>query len=143
MLDKFLTRTIFFELQIHRDAYKFVEDIKVKELRVLKDELNNEDDPEKIKQIKYLIQRMENQNREKKKVEKEKTSLRERKKSNRQLIKDGQTPEFVSKQEEKSRNLIEKYEELKKSNKLEQYMKKKNKKNLMKDRKKLKIFEIS
>ena len=51
-------------------------------------------------------------------------------------------PEFMSKQEEKSRNLIEKYEELKNSNKLEQYMKKKNKKNLVKERKKLKTFEI-
>lgn len=132
-----------FDEKIHRDAYKFVDDIKSKELRVLKDELVNENSPEKVKQLKYLIQRMENQNREKKKVEKEKNSLRERKKSNRQLVKDGQTPEFVSKAEEKSRNLIEKYEELKQSNKLEQYMKKKNKKNLSKDRKKMKTFETA
>ena len=34
-------------------------------------QLNSEDDPDKIAQIKYLIQRIENQNREKKKVEKE------------------------------------------------------------------------
>ena len=86
---------------------------------------------------------MENQNREKKKVEKEKNTLRERKKSNRELVKGGQVPEFVSKKEEKSRNLIEKYEELKKTNKLEQYMKKKNKKNLIKDRKKLKTFDVA
>ena len=108
----------------------------------MKDELNNENDAERVNQIKYLIQRIENQNREKRKVEKEKDTLRERKKHNRQLIKDGQMPEFMSKQEEKSRNLIEKYEELKNSNKLEQYMKKKNKKNLVKERKKLKTFEI-
>ena len=83
---------------------------------------------------------MENQNREKEKVEKEKTSLRERKKTNRQLIKDGKIPEFVSRKEEESINLIKKYEELKQSNKLEQYMKKKHKKNLIKDRKRHKKF---
>merc|ERR1711894_218215 len=127
-----------FDEKIHRDAYKFVEDIKSKELDVLKEELKTENEPERMEQIKYLIQRIENQSREKKKVEKEKSATVERKKQNRQLLKDGKMPEFVSKQEEKNRNLIEKYEELKSSNKLEKYMKKKNKKNMSKDRKRIK-----
>ena len=97
-------------LQIHRDAYKFVDDIKAKELGDLKKELNGEDDPEKIKQIKYLIQRLENQNREKKKVENLKQSERERKKRNRELVKEGKAPEFVSRQEEKNKTIVEKYE---------------------------------
>merc|ERR1719242_1750240 len=92
-----------FDEKIHRDAYKFVEDIKSKELDVLKDELKTENEPERIEQIKYLIQRIENQSREKKKVEKEKSATVERKKQNRQLLKDGKMPEFVSKQEEKNR----------------------------------------
>ena len=41
--------------QIHRDAYKFVEDIKSKELDVLKDELKTENEPERIEQIKESI----------------------------------------------------------------------------------------
>ena len=86
---------------------------------------------------------MENQSREKKKLENEKSALSEQKKRNRHLAKDGKVQEFVSKEEEKSRQLIEKYEELKHSNKLEHYMKKKNKKNLVKERKKLKTFETS
>ena len=102
-------------------------------------QLNSEDDPDKIAQIKYLIQRIENQNREKRKVEKEKNVYVERKKKNRELVKEGKMPEFVSRQEEKSRGLIEKYEELKNSNKLEKYMKKKSKKNLGNERKKLKL----
>merc|ERR1712088_1260803 len=93
----------------------------------LKVQLNSEDDPDKIAQIKYLIQRIENQNREKKKVEKEKNVLVDRKKKNRELVKEG-----------KSRGLIEKYEELKNSNKLEKYMKKKSKKNLGRKKKKKK-----
>ena len=128
--------------QIHRDAYKFVDDIKAKELSDLKKQLNEEDDPEQIKQIKYLIQRIENQNREKKKVDNIKQSEKERKKRNRELIKEGKTPEFVSKQEKKNISIVEKYEELKSTNKLDQYMKKKNKKDLAKDRKRLKTFEM-
>ena len=89
-------------MQIHKDAYRFVEDIKAKELSDLKKDLNTEDDPEKIKQIKYLIQRIENQNRERKKVEGMKQSEKEQKKRNRELIKEGKAPEFVSKEEKKN-----------------------------------------
>jgi len=131
-----------FDEKIHRDAYKFVDDIKAKELSDLKKQLNEEDDPEQIKQIKYLIQRIENQNREKKKVDNIKQSEKERKKRNRELIKEGKTPEFVSKQEKKNMSIVEKYEELKSTNKLDQYMKKKNKKDLAKDRKRLKTFDM-
>merc|ERR1712126_263316 len=131
-----------FDEKIHRDAYKFVDDIKAKELSDLKKQLNEEDDPEQIKQIKYLIQRAENQNREKKKAENIKQSEKELKKRNRELIKEGKPPEFVSKQEEKNMSIVEKYEELKNTNKLDQYMKKKSKKDLAKDRKRLKTFDM-
>ena len=129
-------------MQIHKDAYRFVEDIKAKELSDLKKDLSTEDDPEKIKQIKYLIQRIENQNRERKKVEGMKQSEKEQKKRNRELIKEGKAPEFVSKEEKKNMKIVEKYEELKSSNKLDQYMKKKNKKELGKERKRLKTIDM-
>jgi len=131
-----------FDEKIHKDAYRFVEDIKAKELSDLKKDLNTEDDPEKIKQIKYLIQRIENQNRERKKVEGMKQSEKEQKKRNRELIKEGKAPEFVSKEEKKNMKIVEKYEELKSSNKLDQYMKKKNKKELGKERKRLKTIDM-
>ena len=116
--------------------------IKAKELKLLKQQLLNEDDPDRIKQVKYLIQRMENQDREKKKTEHEKQARHDERKRNRELLKDGKSPEFVSKQERQNKDLIEKYEELKKSNKLESYMKKRNKKNLSKERKKLKAINV-
>ncbi len=47
---------IFF--QIFKDSYKFVDEIKTKELATLKKELKDEEDPERVEQIKYLIQRM-------------------------------------------------------------------------------------
>ena len=45
-------------IQIFKDSYKFVDDIKEKELQTLKKQLKDEEDPERISQIKYLIQRM-------------------------------------------------------------------------------------
>ena len=44
--------------QIFRKSYEFVDSIKSKERDHLKNELKSEQDPERIKQIKYLIQRM-------------------------------------------------------------------------------------
>ena len=93
-------------------------------------------------QIKYLIQRMENQEREKKKVANQKLVLQEQKKKNRELMKDGKAPVFVSKQEQKNNDLVKKYEELKQTNRLETYMKKKNKKNLSKERKQFKTNDL-
>ena len=45
-------------LQIFKDSYKFVDNLKDKELKTLKRELKVEEDPERKEQIKYLIQRM-------------------------------------------------------------------------------------
>ena len=47
----------YFFLQIFKDSYKFVDEIKEKELKTLKKELKEEEDPERKEQIKYLIQR--------------------------------------------------------------------------------------
>ena len=71
-----------------------------------------------------------------------KQSEKEQKKRNRELIKEGKAPEFVSKEEKKNMKIVEKYEELKSSNKLDQYMKKKNKKELGKERKRLKTNDM-
>ena len=44
--------------QVFKQSYEFVEEVKSKERGHLKKELANEQDEERIKQIKYLIQRM-------------------------------------------------------------------------------------
>merc|ERR1711878_86373 len=61
-----------YDEKIFKDSYKFVDDIKSKEITELKKQLKDEEDPEEIERLNYLIQRMENQAREKKKVAKEK-----------------------------------------------------------------------
>ena len=48
----------FLLFQIFKDSYKFVDDIKSKEITELKNQLKDEEDPEEIERLKYLIQRM-------------------------------------------------------------------------------------
>merc|ERR1711944_159703 len=108
-----------FDEKIQRDAYNFIDDIKMKELSTLKGEINHETDPSRTKQLKYLIQRIEHQSREKSKVEKEKEIVRGKKRHNRDCINRGETAKLVTKQEEKNMDMIEKYEKLKRTNRLE------------------------
>lgn len=126
-----------FDDKLFKQSYKFVDEIKSKELIDLKKQLKSEEDPEKIEQLKYLIQRMENQAREKKKVEKEKAVKNEERKKNKELAKEGKAPVYVSKSERKTKDLVDKFEELKSSGKIDSYLKKKAKKNEAKGRKKL------
>jgi len=131
-----------FDAKVFKDSYKFVQDIKSRELKDLKEQLKNDDglDEETRGKIKYLIQRSENQAREKAKLDKRKESEKEQKKRNRELAAEGKRPQFMTKREKQNVELVDKFEELKNSGKLENYMKKKSKKNLAKDRKKIKDF---
>jgi len=126
-----------YDEKIFKDSYKFVDDIKSKEITELKKQLKDEEDPEEIERLNYLIQRMENQAREKKKVAKEKEAKNEERKQNRELAKEGKAPVFMSKTERKTKDLVDKYEELKSTGKIDKYLKKKAKKNQIKDRKKM------
>merc|ERR1712029_965399 len=131
-----------FDAKVFKDSYKFVQDIKSRELKDLKEQLKNDDglDEETRGKIKYLIQRSENQAREKAKLDKRKESEKEQKKRNRELAAEGKRPQFMTKREKQNVELVDKFEELKSSGKLENYMKKKSKKNLAQDRKKIKDF---
>jgi ribosomal RNA-processing protein 36 len=70
-------------------------------------------------------------------LEKRKDGKRDEQKQNKALAKEGKAPVFMSKGERKNKELIAKYEELKTTGKIDNYLKKKAKKNMSKDRKKL------
>jgi ribosomal RNA-processing protein 36 len=73
--------------------------------------------------------------REKKKLEARKQIRDDERVKNRQLAKEGKKPEFMSKREMKNKELVSTFEELKKKGKLDKYLKKKNKRNLSRDKK--------
>merc|ERR1712029_478794 len=126
-----------FDDKLFKENYKFVNEYKSSDLKFLKKQLQEEDDPEQIKKIKYLIQRTENQLRQiendKKKDEEKKAEFEER----REQLKAGIKPQYISKSKQKERDLMKKYETLKESGGLDKYISKKTKKNLSKDRKRM------
>ncbi|KAF5280351.1 hypothetical protein FQR65_LT03160 [Abscondita terminalis] len=77
----------------------------------------------------------ENQNRELKKQDTKKSENEQEKQEIRKKLKQGQKPMFVKKSEKRIQNLVHKYEELKKSNKLEKHLEKRYKKLASKDKK--------
>merc|ERR1719394_2207491 len=125
-----------FNDKLFKESYQFVNEIKSKELGELKKQIRTEEDPEKRKNIKYLIQRIENQLRSEAqnqvKKAQEASDIAERK----EKLKAGEKPHYVSKAKQKEAKLVEQYERLKEKGGLDTFIKKKTKKNLSKERKK-------
>lgn len=64
---------------------------------MLNKELSKEDDPERQEQIKYLIQRMENQAREERRTSQKEEKKNEEYREKVKLMKEGKTPTYVNK----------------------------------------------
>ncbi|KAK9884133.1 hypothetical protein WA026_005084 [Henosepilachna vigintioctopunctata] len=118
-----------------KSNYKFVNDIKRKERKELYKELQITTDPERKQQIQYLMQRIDNQLREEEKKEKLKQLEFEEKSEIREKIKRGEKPTYKKKSEKNIDQLLQKYEDLKKTNTLQKHIKSRSKKLLHKDRK--------
>ena len=126
-----------FDDKLFKENYKFVNEYKSSDLKFLKKQLQEEEDPEQIKKLKYLIQRTENQLRQ---IEHDRVKDEEKKaerEEKREQLKAGIKPQYISKSKQKERDLMKKYETLKESGGLDKYISKKTKKNLSKDRKRM------
>ncbi|KAG8036943.1 hypothetical protein G9C98_004265 [Cotesia typhae] len=125
-----------FNERAFRKSYSFVSQLKENDIKALKKELKVSKDPEEIKKIKFLIQRLENQLREERKVQKRKEAEEAEKKQIADAIKRGEQPVFRKKSEKKIIDLVSQYKELKSSGKLQKHIERLKKKRLSKDRKK-------
>lgn len=125
-----------------QNTYDFLTDIRKREKEQLKKMLKKESDPQKVEQISYLIQRMENQEREEK--NRNKKLLREAKEKEEQIkaLESGKKPYFKTKYEKKIVDLVEKFDDLKKTGKVQKYIEKKNKKQKIKEKKNKRYFEV-
>ncbi|XP_015584831.1 ribosomal RNA processing protein 36 homolog [Cephus cinctus] len=126
-----------FNEKAFKHSYAFLTKLRESDLEALKKELKESDDPKRIKKIKYLIQRLENQLREenKRKLEEERNKIE--KQEIAEDIKEGKKPSFRKKSEKKILNLVSQYEELKTTGKLKKHIQRLRKKNTTKDRRKL------
>ncbi|XP_054710126.1 ribosomal RNA processing protein 36 homolog [Uloborus diversus] len=126
---------VFSKEQFEED-YSFINDIKYQEKKALEKELQRVGDDEKQKQqILYLLQRIKNQEKSKKMEEKKQAEEQIFKEEMMNTLKSGRKPYIPKKSEIKKKKLVESFEALKKSGKLEKYLEKKRKKMFSKDKK--------
>ncbi|XP_055315417.1 ribosomal RNA processing protein 36 homolog [Sitodiplosis mosellana] len=121
-----------------KEDYGFVNEIREKEISELKEQLKHlkDDQADEKSKVKLLIQRMQNQNLEEKKLRERKQAKTEERQKNKDAIKNERKPFFMSKREQKAQDLVKQFEELKKSGKLNKHLEKRRKKNMSRDRKK-------
>ncbi|CAG9854563.1 unnamed protein product [Phyllotreta striolata] len=131
-----------FDRDLFKTNYSFVNDIRLNEKRELEEKLENCDDPAERKTIKLLLQRVKNQIRESERTEKEEFVKKQESNEIREKLKKGEKPEYKKKSVKKLENLIEKYEDLKKSNKIHKHIEKKSKKIAQKEKRENKMDEF-
>ncbi|XP_016148447.1 ribosomal RNA processing protein 36 homolog [Sinocyclocheilus grahami] len=122
---------------IFSQTYKFINDIRQKETKIVRRKLGKAKSDTKKEELKALLKRMENQQRARQRQEHEREKELHFKQKQRELVGQGHKPFYLKKSDKKKLELAEKYSELKKSGKLENFLSKKRKRNATKDRKKL------
>lgn len=124
-----------FNEKAFKAAYGFISEYKLSELKQLKEELKTVTDPTRKSQIKYLIQRMENQFREVERQKQKQMREDEEKAAQIEALKEGKRPYYRKKAEKRMVELVDQYEELKKKGKVTKKIEKCRKKTVIKNRK--------
>lgn len=110
-----------------QENYGFLKEMRKKEKETLKKELKTEQDTEKKRRMKSIVQRMENQERERARKEREREVKRLERQEQREALRQGRKPKFVTNKERKLMMKAAHFEDLKKGNKLEKYLERKEK----------------
>ncbi|XP_061736739.1 ribosomal RNA processing protein 36 homolog [Nerophis ophidion] len=126
-----------YKADVFERTYGFIHDIRRQEAQVIKKQLKKTEKGEKKEKLNSLLKKMANQERARRSAEQQRERALQFKKEQRERANQGAQPFFLNKSAEKKVRLAEKYKELKKSGKLENFLSKKRKKNALKDRRKL------
>ncbi|XP_060922615.1 ribosomal RNA processing protein 36 homolog [Limanda limanda] len=124
--------------EIFEKTYKFIDNLKQREKEVVQKQLKKKKmSDDKKEKLQFLLKRMENQERARKSREQQRERELQFKRQQRERANQGAQPFFLKNSEKKKLQLAEKYQELKKSGKLQNFLSKKRKRNAGKDRRKL------
>jgi len=111
-----------------RKRYSFMKEVKSNELVRLKEQLQECKDHQERVKLKYLIQRAENQSRADKHTQQKEQMKSQERKENKERLERGEAPMFKSSKQKREEDLVTAYENLKKDNRVDKYIEKKNKK---------------
>uniref|UniRef100_A0A3P9I7A8 rRNA biogenesis protein RRP36 n=1 Tax=Oryzias latipes TaxID=8090 RepID=A0A3P9I7A8_ORYLA len=123
--------------EIYEQTYKFINDIKHREKEIIQKKLKKTKNNNQKEKLQFLLKRLENQERARQNREKQRERELQFKREQRERADQGARPFFLKKSDKKKLELAEKYQDLKKSGKLDKFLSKKRKRNAGKDRKKL------
>uniref|UniRef100_A0A3P9L6U6 rRNA biogenesis protein RRP36 n=1 Tax=Oryzias latipes TaxID=8090 RepID=A0A3P9L6U6_ORYLA len=123
--------------EIYEQTYKFINDIKHREKEIIQKKLKKTKKNNQKEKLQFLLKRLENQERARQNREKQRERELQFKREQRARADQGARPFFLKKSDKKKLELAEKYQDLKKSGKLDKFLSKKRKRNAGKDRKKL------
>uniref|UniRef100_A0A1A8NWC4 rRNA biogenesis protein RRP36 n=1 Tax=Nothobranchius rachovii TaxID=451742 RepID=A0A1A8NWC4_9TELE len=130
--------------EIFEKTYRFINDIKLREKEIIQKKLKKtKRDGEKRKELQFLLKRLENQEQARLNQEQQRERELQFKRQQREQTHHGDHPFFLKKSDKKKLQLAEKYLDLKKSGKLENFLSKKRKRNAAKDRRKLPSHKTS
>ncbi|KAG2212337.1 hypothetical protein INT47_001697 [Mucor saturninus] len=117
-------------------SYDFLNDYKKSEMEMLKESIKKEQDPDAQEHMKGLLMKMVSAERFEQEKKRKQELLRERKKQESELVKQGKTPYFLKKSEKRKLDLIDRYQKMGKKT-VDRILEKRRKRNTTKDRKHL------
>ncbi|RPB05794.1 DUF947-domain-containing protein [Choiromyces venosus 120613-1] len=123
-----------YDEKVFKKNYSFLNDYREDEMKALKQEIFKCKDEQKKEQLKKELLSMESKRKAEKDKEQAENVVREHRKKERELIKQGKKPFYLKKAEQKKLLLMEKYSKLN-ENQLEKVMEKKRKRKSQKERK--------
>ncbi|VDK72935.1 unnamed protein product, partial [Anisakis simplex] len=119
---------------IYRKNYEFLDGMRQKEEKILAKEIKKtkQTDPESAEKMKEVLRRMKNHDKSIAEKERNKEVIRELRRENNERMRQGKRPIYLTKGELKMRMMEKKFEELKKTHKLDSYIERKSKKHNLK-----------
>lgn len=148
-----------YDVKRFKENYKFLSEIREKEVEQLKSVLSKTTDEVERQELKKTIQRLINKNVEENKWHKKQQLLKEEQSEIQKAIAEGRQPHFVTKsmfnvfhlhvfayifnnnfkisEERRAKELVAQFEDLKEKGKLTKHLEKRRKKNAAKDRKRI------
>ncbi|XP_021379961.1 ribosomal RNA processing protein 36 homolog isoform X1 [Mizuhopecten yessoensis] len=126
-----------FREDLFNKSYSFLTDIRVRERDRVQNQLKRVKDSEKKQDLHYLLNRMKQQEMATSQKQKRQDLEKKWKQKEKERVKEGKNPFYLKKGDLRKLELAEKYRELKKSGKVDNYLSKKRKKTASKEKKKL------
>ncbi|XP_069116256.1 ribosomal RNA processing protein 36 homolog [Argopecten irradians] len=126
-----------FREDLFNKSYSFLKDIRVRERERVQKQLKRMKNTEKKQDLHYLLNRMKQQEMATDQKQKRQDLEKKWKTKEKERVKEGKNPFYLKKGDLKKLELAEKYRELKKSGKVDNYLSKKRKKTASKEKKKL------